>query len=43
MIIAGGISMKYLQTMALAGENIYVVVCAINVDFKTSYVTSAAI
>ena len=39
MIIAGGISMIYLQTIAFVSENIYIDVCAINVDNKTNYVT----
>jgi hypothetical protein len=43
MIIAGGISMMYLQTIVLAYENIYVAVRAINVDFKTSYIVSRTI
>ena len=43
MIIAGGITMMYLQTIVLVSENIYIAACAINVDYKINYVTGRII
>jgi hypothetical protein len=43
MIIAGGISMMYLQTVVFVDKNIYAAICAINVDFKIIYVSGGII
>jgi hypothetical protein len=43
MVIAGGISMMYLQTVVFVDKNIYAAICAINVDFKIIYVSGGII